>query len=353
MSTFENLAGGAIARGPVDFRGGNHPQLRYLRRLTVTLLGVLSGALAMQVFAQAGGGYPNKPVRMVIAFPPGGPTDLVGRVIAMKVGEQLGQQVVVENRAGGGGNIGSEFVAKAQPDGYTILYNTSGVAIAPAIYKKLGYDVLKDLAPVALVATVPLVLVVNANVPSKTVADFVAYAKAQGGKLNYASSGTGVVTHLAGAAFVKEMGIEATHVPYKGSAPAIADVVSGQAQFMIDTINTPLPFIREGRLRALAVAMPKRSTLLPEVPTFSETVMPNFEMSAWQGVLVPAGTPQAVIDRLNAEFNKAIASAEVRAKLAAQGAEPLGGTSAEYATYIRNEIQRFARLAKEANARLE
>lgn len=319
--------------------------------LTMVLAGCT--AVSWQALAQGSTAYPNKPIRMVVAFPPGGPTDLVGRVIAMKVAEQLGQQVVVENRAGGGGNIGSEFVAKAQPDGYTILYNTSGVTIAPAIYTKLGYDVLKDFAPVALVATVPLILVVNANVPAKTVGDFVAYAKAQKGKLNYASSGTGVVTHLAGAAFVKEMGIDATHIPYKGSAPAIADVVSGQAQFMIDTINTPLPFVREGRLRALAVAMPKRSTLMPEVPTFNETVMPNFEMSAWQGVLVPTGTPQPVIDRLNAEFNKAVASTEVRAKLAAQGAEPLGSTTAEYASYLRGEIQRFARIAKDANARLE
>ncbi len=297
--------------------------------------------------------YPVKPVRIIIAFPPGGPTDLVGRIIAAKLTEQTGQQFIVENRAGAGGNIGSEFVAKAAPDGYTILYNTSGVTIAQSVYPKLGYDVVRDFAPVVLAATVPLVLVVNPSLPSKSVQEFVAHAKAQGGKINYASSGTGVITHLAGAAFIKEMGITATHVPYKGSAPAIADVVSGQAQFMIDTINTPLGFIREGRLRALAVAMPKRSTLLPDVPTFNETVMPNFEMSAWQGVVAPTGTPQAVIERLNAEINKAVQNADVRAKLANQGAEPLGGTVAEYAAYLKSEITRFARIVKDANVKLE
>ncbi len=297
--------------------------------------------------------YPAKPVRMIVAFPPGGPTDLVGRIIAAKVAEQTGQQFIVENRAGAGGNIGSELVAKAAPDGYTILYNTSGITIAQSVYPKLGYNVLTDFAPVVLAATVPLVLVANSSLPVKTVQDLVAYAKAQNGRINYASSGTGVITHLAGAAFVKELGIAATHVPYKGSAPAIADVVSGQAQFMIDTVNTPLGFIRDGRLRALAVAMPKRSTLLPDVPTFHETVMPNFEMSAWQGVVAPAGTPQAVIERLNAEVNKAVQNADVRAKLASQGAEPLGGTVAEYAAYLKSEITRFARIVKDAGVKLE
>ena len=309
-------------------------------------------AASVSLFATAQN-YPAKPVRVVIAFPPGGPTDLVGRIIAAKLADQTGQQFVVENRAGAGGNIGTEFVAKAPADGYTILYNTSGVTIAPSVYPKLGYDLLKDFAPVVLAAAVPLVLVVNPSLPSRTVQEFVAYAKAQNGKINYASSGTGVITHLAGAAFIKEMGIVATHVPYKGSAPAIADVVSGQAQFMIDTINTPLGFIREGRLRALAAAMPKRSTLLPEVPTFHETVMPNFEMSAWQGVVVPTGTPPAIIERLNVEVNKAIQSADVRAKLASQGAEPFGGTVAEYAAYLRSEITRFARIVKDANVKLE
>ncbi|MFM9883796.1 MAG: tripartite tricarboxylate transporter substrate binding protein [Burkholderiales bacterium] len=318
----------------------------------VVSLFVAASAIAFASIATAQP-YPAKPVRMIVAFPPGGPTDLVGRIIAAKMGEQTGQQFIVENRAGAGGNIGSEFVAKAAPDGYTILYNTSGITIAQSVYPKLGYDVLRDFTPVVLAATVPLVLVANSSLPVKTVQDLVAYAKAQKGKINYASSGTGVITHLAGAAFVKEMGFAATHVPYKGSAPAIADVVSGQAQFMIDTVNTPLGFIRDGRLRALAVAMPKRSTLLPDVPTFNETVMPNFEMSAWQGVVAPTGTPQPVIDRLNAEFNKAVQNADVRAKLANQGAEPLGGTVAEYAAYLKSEITRFARIVKDAEVKLE
>jgi tripartite-type tricarboxylate transporter receptor subunit TctC len=317
------------------------------RLLGLLALTTLAPALA---FAQA---YPAKPIRMVIAFPPGGPTDIVSRIIAAKLSDQIGQQVLVENRPGAGGNIGAELVAKSPPDGYTIFYNTSAIVIGPATYSKVAYDPIKDFAPVALTATVPLVLVVNASVPAKTPREFVEHIKANAGKINYASSGSGTITHLAAALFCKEMGVQAQHIPYKGSAPALVDVASGQVQFMIDTINSTLPFVRDSRLRPLAVATLKRSSALSEVPTFHESVLPGFEMSAWQGVVVPAGTPPAVIERLNSELNKAVANADVGAKLAAQGAEPLGGTPAEYGAYIKSEFDRWARVVKEAGARVE
>jgi len=320
------------------------------RRLVSLTIAALS-AFAGSAFAQAP--WPAKPVRMVVAFPPGGPTDVVARIIAARLADQIGQQVVIENRSGAGGNIGAEVVAKAAPDGYTVFYNTSAITIAPSLYAKLSYDVERDFAPVALVATVPLMLVINSNLPPKTLAEFITWAKAQGGKINYASSGTGVITHLAGALFTRELGIQAQHIPYKGSAPAIADVAAGQAQFMIDALVAPMPFVRDGRLRALAVGTMKRSSVLPDVPTLHETVLPNFEMSAWQGVLAPAGTPATVIDRLNGELLKAIANPDVRAKLATQGAEPLGNTPAQYAAYLRSETARWTKVVRDAGARAE
>jgi tripartite-type tricarboxylate transporter receptor subunit TctC len=321
------------------------------RKSIAPLIALVIGALlSSTALAQA---YPAKPIRMVIAFPPGGPTDIVSRIIAAKLSDQFAQQVVVENRPGAGGNIGAELVAKSPPDGYTIFYNTSAIVIGPATYSKVGYDPIKDFAPVALTATVPLVLVVNASLPAKTTRELVAHIKANPTRVNYASSGSGTITHLAAALFCKEMGVQAQHIPYKGSAPALVDVAGGQVQFMIDTINSTLPFVRDGKLRPLAVATLERSSALGEVPTFHESVLPGFEMSAWQGVVVPAGTPPAIVERLNAELNRAVANADVRAKLAAQGAEPLGGTAAEYGAYIRAEFDRWARVVKEAGARVE
>lgn len=297
--------------------------------------------------------YPARPIRMVIAFPPGGPTDIVSRIFAQRLGEQMNQQVVVENRPGAGGNLAAEQIARSPADGYTLFYNTSAITIGPALYAKVNYDPLKDFAPVGLAATVPLVLLVNPQIPARDLAQFIDFARSRPAQLNYGSSGSGTITHLAAALFSRELGIQAQHVPYKGSAPAMADTASGQLQFMIDTINSTLPFIRDGRLRALAVATRGRSSLLPDLPTFHETVLPNFEMSAWQGIVVPAGTPQPIIDRLNVELNRALASTEVRGKLAAQGTEPLGGSPAEYAAYMRSELARWARVVRDANARVE
>jgi tripartite-type tricarboxylate transporter receptor subunit TctC len=244
--------------------------------------------------------------------------------------------------------------AKAPPDGSTIFYNTSAIAIAPAMQAIAPFDPVKDFAPIALTATVPLVLAINPGIPAKNLQEFVAYAKANAGKLNYASSGNGTITHLSGALFASQMGLTMQHVPYKGSAPALVDVVGGQTQMMIDTISTVLPYARDNRLRPLAVAVQRRLAVLPDVPTLEEAAnLPGFEMSAWQGIVVPAATPKEIIARLNAEINRAVQNPELRQKLALGGSEPLGGTSEQYAAYIRSELQRWTKVVKDAGARAE
>jgi len=306
--------------------------------------------LSASLWAQS---WPTKPIRMIIAFPPGGPTDLVSRVLAQRLSEQLGQQVIVDNKPGAGGNIAAELSAKAAPDGYTVFYNTSAIVIGPALYGKVSYDTLKDFAPVALTASVPMVLVVNPQLPTRSVKEFLDLAKSRAGALNYSSSGTGTITHLASAMMSTQTGIQTQHIPYKGSAPGLVDLVAGQTQFMIDTMNTVLPYVRDNRLRGLAVTGSKRSALMPELPTLAESGMPGFEAAAWQGIVVPTGTPADIIQKLNSEVNKALANPDVRTKLAAQGADILGGTPAEYAAYLRAEMPRWAKAVKDSGAKAE
>lgn len=296
--------------------------------------------------------WPAKSIRMIVAFPPGGPTDLVSRVIAQRLSEQLGQPVLIDNKPGAGGNIAAEMAANAPADGYTLFYNTSAIVIGPALYGKVNYDTLNDFAPVALTASVPLVLVVNPKLPVRSVKEFIDHARANPDKLNYSSSGTGTITHLASAMFSSQLGLKTQHVPYKGSAPGLVDLAAGQTQFMIDTMNTVLPYVRDGRLRALGVASLQRSALLPDVPTLAETV-PGFEAAAWQGVVVPAATQPDIVVRLNQEVNKALQHPEVRAKLAAQGADVLGGSMAEYAAYLRTEMPRWAKAVRDSGAKAE
>ena len=315
---------------------------------TAALLALASpGAFAQSVT------YPSRPITMIVPFPPGGPTDLIARVIALKLGEQMGQTILVDNRAGANGNIGAQLVAKAQADGYTILYNTSSITLSPALYKNVAYNVQKDFVPVALVAVVPLALVVNPAVPANTVAEFIAYAKAHPGKLSYGSAGNGNVTHLAAFQFVQTNGLDATHVPYKGSAPADVDLVGGQIEFMTDTVNSVMGFVRSKSMKMLAVTTAKRMALFPNVPTLAESGMPGFEVGAWQGVMVPAGTSPAVVERLNTEINKALNSPDVRARLAQQGAEPLGSTPQEYAAYVKKELARWAGVVKATGVTLD
>jgi tripartite-type tricarboxylate transporter receptor subunit TctC len=313
----------------------------------IAALAFTAAALASQA------AYPEKPITLIVPFPPGGPTDLVARVIGKAMGDSLGQPVIIDNRGGANGNIGAGMAAKAAPDGYTMLYNTSAVALSPALYRNLSYDVTKDLSPVALAAVVPLALVVHPSVPANNVKEFIAYAKANPGRLSYGSAGAGNVTHLGAFQFLQANGLEAVHIPYKGSAPADMDLVAGNIQFLTDTVNSVAAFVKDKRIKMLAVTTGKRMSLFPDVPTLAESGMPGFEVGAWQGLMVPAGTPQPVIDRLNAELRKALANGEVRAKLAQQGAEPLGSSPEEYGAYIRKEIDRWGKVVKQSGVTAE
>ncbi len=325
------------------------------RRLVMRLLAAgLGVAGAMGVQPAWADGWPNKPITLVVPFPPGGPTDMVARVLAQSVGEQLKQSVIVDNKPGANGNIGNAYVAKAAADGYTVLYNTSSIALSPSLYKKLSYNLNTELAPVVLTAVVPLALVVNPDkVKAQTVAEYVQHAKSQKGNVSYGSAGNGNVTHLAAYQFVQHYGIEATHVPYKGSAPADVDLVAGQIDFLTDTINSVSAFIKDGKLRLLAVSTPRRLPNFPQAPTLAESGMTGYESGAWQGVMVPAKTPQDVIDRLNQAFNHALKDPEVLKKLAIQSTEPLGSTPAEYGEYIQKELKRWASVVKSTGVSLD
>ena len=314
------------------------------------VFGLFLALMTSMLWAQS---WPTRPVRMIIAFSPGGPTDLVSRVLAQKLSEQLGQQVIVDNKPGAGGNIAAELAAKAAPDGYTIFYNTSAIVIGPALYGKVNYDTLKDFVPVILTASVPMFLVVNPQLPARSVKEFLDLAKSRSGTLNYSSSGTGTITHLASAMMSTQTGIQTQHIPYKGSAPGLVDLASGQTQFMIDTINTVLPYVRDNRLRGLAVTSAKRSPLLPDLPTLAEAGISGFEAAAWQGIVVPTGTPSEIVQKLNDEVNKALTHPDIRSRLAAQGADILGGTPAEYAAYLRSEMPRWAKAVKDSGAKAE
>jgi len=302
-------------------------------------------ALALSLaanIAQAAEAYPTRPVRMIIPFPAGGPTDVSGRIFAEAMGAQLGQQVVVENRAGAGGTIGTAAVAAAAPDGYTILYNTSSLLLGSMLYKAVKFDPLKDFVPIARTAGTPLVVTVNPQVPAKTLAEFVALARARPGQLNYASSGAGVIDHLGGALFATRLDLSLVHIPYKGTAPALVDLIGNNVQMMVTTLNTLVPYAKERKLVPLAIASLKRSPMLPDVPTVAEAAnLPNFEMTAWNGIVVPAGTPPAIVARLNAAVNGAIAQKDFVDRLHATGAEIYGGTPDEYAAYLRTELARW------------
>lgn len=299
--------------------------------------------------ASAADVYPSRAIRMVIAFPPGGPTDLNARLFAHAMGEELGQSIVVDNRAGAGGNVASALVAGAAPDGYTILYNTSSLLLGAMLYTSAKFDPLKDFVPVVRTAGVPLVVAASAALQVKDLKGFVALAKKEPGKLNYASSGSGTIDHLAGALLATELGLQIEHVPYKGTAPALTDLVSGTTQMMVTTLNTLLPFIQDKKLTPLAIASLTRSPLMPDVPTVAEaTGLTNFEITAWNGIVVPAGTPAAVVARLNGAVNHALAQKDFVSRLRANGAEPYGGTSAAYGDYLKSEMTRWKLVIKQA-----
>jgi tripartite-type tricarboxylate transporter receptor subunit TctC len=314
-------------------------------------LGSLLAALAVSVSAQP---YPTKPIRLVVPFPAGGTTDVLARAAAQKLTETLGQAVIVDNRPGAGGNIGAELVAKSPPDGYTLLMGTVGThAINPSLYPKMPYDHVRDFVPVILVAGVPNVLVINPALPVNSMQELIAYAKANPGKLNFASSGNGTSIHLSGELFKTMAGVQITHVPYKGSAPALQDLVGGQVQLMFDNLPSALALIKGGRLKALAVTSKERAPALPDVPTMAESGLPGFEASSWFGLLAPAGTPQPVVAKLNAEIAKWLASPEAKEKLLAQGANAAGGTPEDFARHIAAETAKWQKVVKESGAKVD
>jgi len=314
---------------------------------------VLAASCAGLARAQPADGYPNRPIKIVVPFPPGGATDIIARVIGQKLAEQMGQGVIVENKAGANGNIAHEFVAKAPPDGYTILYNTSSIALSPALYRKLNYDVRTDFAPVVLTSAVPLLLSVNPAVPANDIKEFIALLRAKPNALSYGSAGIGNITHLGSFLFLQSQGLVATHVPYKGSGPSVVATVAGEIQFNMEPLTVGLHYAKDKRIRPLAVTNLKRSAILPDVPTLNESVMPGFEVATWQGILAPAKTPAEIVNRLNAEVMKALASPEVREKLQAQGAELLGSTPGEYAAYLKSELERWDKVIKSSGVQFD
>jgi len=294
--------------------------------------------------------YPDHPVRIIVPFPPGGPADVLARLVGDKLAQSLGKPFVVENKAGAGGNIGMEQGARAAPDGYTLILAPVGnLTVAPALYATLPYDPAKDFAPITVIASVPNVLIVHPSVPAKTVAELVALAKAKPGSLNYASPGNGSIPHLAGELFKRMAGIDIVHIPFNGVAPASNAVLSGSVQMFFAQSSAALPQWRAGKVVALGVATPKRIAAAPDLPTVAEQGFPGFDATSWYALVAPAGTPLAVIDRLHAEIVRALAEPDVRERIAGLGAEPVGNTPAEFAAMQRSEALRWTRLAKEAN----
>jgi tripartite-type tricarboxylate transporter receptor subunit TctC len=298
--------------------------------------------------------YPSRPIRIIVPFPAGGTADLLARQIGQAMSEALRQQVVIENRTGAGGNIGADLAAKSKPDGYTLLMGTvSTHAINPNLYPKMPYDPVKDFSPVTMVARMPNLLVVHPSVPANSVAELIALAKARPGTLAFASAGNGTTQHLAGELFKKMAGVDMIHVPYKGNAPAVTDLVGGQVQVMFDNIPVSLQQVRAGRLRALAVTGPVHSPVLPELPTLAEAALPGYSITSWFGLYAPAGTSPQIIERLNREANKALATAQIRRWLTDQGIEPAGGTPGQFADFMRAELVKWDKIVRESGARVE
>jgi tripartite-type tricarboxylate transporter receptor subunit TctC len=303
---------------------------------------------------RAQGNYPNRPIQLVVTVPPGGAADFVGRLIAAKLADALGQSVVITNRGGAGGTTAAAAVAKSDPDGYTLLLNTIAThGIGPHIYANLPYDPVKDFSPVILIAKLPLIMAVNADVPAQSVKDLIAQAKARPGELSFCSAGTGGAPHLAGELFKSLTGTELLHVPYRGSGPAVVDLVAGRITMMFDATPSLLPFITAGKLRALAAASPQRHRLLPDVPSFAELGYPGMDIALWYGVAAPGGTPAPIVQRLNAELIKILSTPDIRKSLTEQGADVQGGTPEEFVAFMRNESARWGTVVKRAGIKPE
>jgi tripartite-type tricarboxylate transporter receptor subunit TctC len=308
---------------------------------------------AATAYAQAQANYPARPVRMILPSSPGGPTDIVGRIVAQGLSDVLGQQVVTDNRAGAGGSIGAEIVARAVPDGYTVMISHSGpLAIEPLLHAKPAYDPERDFAPISLVASSPYLLLVNPSVAAKSVKDLVALAKAQPGKLNFASGGPGTGIHMAGELFNYAAGVQITHVPYKGAGPGMTALMSGEVDMMFNGVSSALPQVRSGKLRALAAAGAKRTPLLPDLPTIAESGL-SFDTSGWYGFVAPRGTPAPIVNKLHADVVKALALPAIRERLAGAGIEGIGSTPAQYAAFQREELAKWRKVIKAARIKVE
>ncbi len=319
--------------------------------LTLAFAAAFAGAGPARAQA-AGDAYPNQPIKLMVPWPPGGGVDTTARMIARPLADRLGQSIVVDNRGGAGGNIGTELAARAKADGYNLLMaSISPNAVNVHLYSRLGFDPVKDFAPIVYVSAVPNILVVPASSPAKSVKDLVEMAKASPGKLDYGSGGVGSSQHLAAVQFMQVAGIELTHVPYKGTAPAEADLVAGHISLMLDT-TTCLPYIASGKMRALAVASRQRNPALPDVPTFDEVGLKGIYASSWYGLMAPAGTPRAIVDKLNAEANQVLASPEIRKRMADFGAEVGGGTPDDFAAFIASEIKRYESIVRLSGAKI-
>jgi tripartite-type tricarboxylate transporter receptor subunit TctC len=315
----------------------------------------LAGVAALPIFSQAAAAqaaYPNRPVRIVVGFAPGGGVDVTARLIGQALSERLGQQFVIENRPGAGTNIGTEAVVNAVPDGYTLLLATNPNAVNATLYEKLNFNFIRDIAPIAMVSRVPNVMEVHPSFPATTIGDFVAYAKAHPGQINFASAGIGASDHMAGEMFKAMTGIDLVHVPYRGVAPALNDLIGAQVQVMFGSMPSTIQHIKTGKLRALAVTTPIRSDALPEVPSISE-VFPGYEASTWYGVGAPKKTPRAIIERLNTEINAALADPKLKARFAELGEQPISMSPAEFEKFVADETERWGRVVRLAGLKAE
>ena len=322
-----------------------------MKRFFSAIVGVGLALVALQASGQA---WPTKPIKWVVPFAPGGTTDILARTIGEKLSIALGQPVIVENKPGAGGGLGADFVAKAAPDGYTILGGTiSTNAINASLYKDLPYDPVKDFVPITLIARVPNMLVVNNDVPAKNVAELIALMKKNPGKYTFASSGNGTSQHLSGELFKGMAGVDMQHIPYKGSPPALQDVMGGAVTMTFDNITTAWPLAKGGKLRALGVTTAKRSPAAPDVPTLAEAGLVGYEIGSWQGVFAPAGTPPAIVNRLNSEIVKIINLPEVKEKLLVLGAEPVGNSSEEFTVFVKAEVGKWGEVVRKSGARVD
>ena len=322
--------------------------------MTFVLRMVIAAWLALAISAACAQSYPNRPVRWVVPFPPGGSADIMGRMIGQDLSKALGQQVVIENRAGGSAIVGAEYVAKAAPDGYTVLQaNVSQMTIHPSLYAKLPYDPVRDFAPVTVLGIVSSVVVTTPALPVRTIGDLIALARKRPGQLNFTSSGAGASTHLTGELLKQRAGISMTHINYKGSGPALTDVMAGFVEIMFENLPSALPFIQSGKLKVLAVTGKERSPVLPAVPTLAESGFPGFDMVSWQALVAPAATPKPVIDRLHADLVRVLTSAQMKEKLFGLGTEVVANTPEQFAQYIREETSKWSKIVREAGIRLE